>query len=141
MKLVVIMPALNESQSIAGVIDRIPRAMDGLDAIEVLVVDDGSKDDTVRCASEAGARVVSHHANLGVGAALGTGMDAALRLGADIIVNMDSDGQFNPEDIPALIEPILKDGYGFVTCSRFGKREYVPKMPTVSYTHLRAHET
>jgi glycosyltransferase involved in cell wall biosynthesis len=133
MKLVVIIPALNEAKTVGGVIRRIPREIEGIAETDVLVVDDGSEDDTVRCAREAGARVVSHHENLGVGVALGTGLDAALRMGADIMVNMDADGQFNPDDIPALIGPILKEGYGFVTCTRFGRREYIPRMPLLKY--------
>jgi glycosyltransferase involved in cell wall biosynthesis len=79
-------------------------------------------------ARAAGAQVVSHHSNLGVGVALATGMDAALRRGADILVNMDGDGQFSPEDIPALIEPVQKRGYGFATCTRFARPEFVPEM-------------
>ena len=52
-------------------------------------------------------------------------------MGADIIVNMDADGQFNPEDIPKLIAPILDGGYGFSTCSRFGNTDFVPEMPSL----------
>ncbi len=91
MKLVVIIPALNEERTIGPVIRRIPRAMEGIDAVEVIVVDDGSSDRTTDAAGEAGARVISHQSNLGVGVALATGMDAALRGGADIIVNMSND--------------------------------------------------
>lgn len=133
MKLVVIIPALNEEKTLARVIQRIPHRIDGVRSTDVVVVDDGSDDNTVPCAYEAGARVVRHHVNLGVGAALATGMDAALRLGADVIVNMDGDGQFNPEDIPALIAPIINDGYGFVTCTRFARVDLIPRMPLMKY--------
>jgi glycosyltransferase involved in cell wall biosynthesis len=133
MKLVVIIPALNEDRTLPEVIGRIPRGIEGIAETEVVVVDDGSEDDTVGGALKAGARVVSHHANLGVGVALNTGMEAALRLGADVIVNMDGDGQFNPEDIPELIAPILKEDYGFVTCTRFKTREVLPRMPRMKY--------
>ena len=129
MKLVVIMPALNEEATVAEVVARIPRRIPGLDAVEVIVVDDGSTDRTAELARAAGAEVVCHRVNRGVGAAFASGLDAALRRGAHVIVNMDSDGQFNPDDIPELIRPILEGGYGFVTCTRFGKPEFVPRMP------------
>ena len=131
MKLVVIMPALNEEATIASVIERIPRSIDGVDQVEVVVVDDGSTDKTVELSRQAGAHVVSHSENMGVGKAFATGIDAALKLGADIIVNMDSDGQFSPEDIPTLVRPILENGYGFVTCTRFGNPDYMPEMPGI----------
>ena len=72
---------------------------------------------------------MSHPVNRGVGAAFASGLDAALRRGADVVVNIDADGQFDPEGIPELIRPILKGGYGFVTCTRFGRKDYVPEMP------------
>jgi len=131
-KLVVIIPALNEEKTIGEVIRRIPRNIEGIAVTEVIVIDDGSTDGTVEQARAAGAQVVSHHDNLGVGVAVATGMDAALRRGADIIVNMDADGQFSPEDIPALIEPIRKRGYGFATCTRFARPELVPEMRWVN---------
>jgi glycosyltransferase involved in cell wall biosynthesis len=125
---VVFIPAWNEEQNLPAVLDELKRELPGAD---VLVVDDGSTDATARLARQAGAHVVSHPENRGVGAAFATGIDAALKLGADVIVNMDSDGQFNPADIPALVRPILDDGYGFVTCTRFGNPEYVPQMPRI----------
>jgi glycosyltransferase involved in cell wall biosynthesis len=129
--LVVIMPALNEEATIASVIERIPRTIEGVAQVEVVVIDDGSTDRTVELSCQAGAHVVSHPQNMGVGKAFASGIDAALKLGADIIVNMDSDGQFDPEDIPILIRPILEDGYGFVTCTRFGNSEFIPEMPRI----------
>jgi len=131
MKLVVIIPALNEQATIADVIDRIPREIAGVERVDVIVINDGSTDDTKQAAIDAGAAVVSHRYNRGVGAAFRTGIGAALEAGADIVVNMDGDGQFNPADIPALIEPILAERAGMVTCSRFGKAEYVPEMPGI----------
>lgn len=131
MRLAVVIPAFNEEATIRQVIDRIPRHLDGIASVEVLVVDDGSTDCTVELSRQAGAHVVSHGTNRGVGAAFATGIDAALRRGADVIVNMDGDGQFAPEDVPALIAPILEGRAGFVTCTRFAKAEYVPRMPRV----------
>jgi glycosyltransferase involved in cell wall biosynthesis len=131
MKLVVIIPALNEAGTIASVIGRIPTRIDGIESTEVIVVDDGSSDETAERARQAGASVVSHTANRGVGVAFATGVDAALRRGADIIVNIDGDGQFDAADIPALIRPVLSGGYGFATCTRFGLPDYQPQMPAV----------
>jgi glycosyltransferase involved in cell wall biosynthesis len=131
MHLVIIIPALNEEKTIEDVIARIPRDIAGIGQMSVVVVDDGSTDRTAELALAAGAEVVSHRNNRGVGVAFATGIDVALRLGADIIVNMDGDGQFSPEDIPALLRPILTDSYGFVTCTRFGLPDYVPRMPRI----------
>lgn len=130
-RLVVVLPALNEARTIQSVLGRIPLEIRGVAAVEKIVVDDGSTDDTSVLAREAGAAVVRHAVNRGVGAAFATGIEAALAGGADIIVTMDSDGQFRPEDIPALIRPILDEGYGFVTCTRFGRPELVPDMPGI----------
>ena len=132
MKLVVTIPAYNEEETVARVVTEIPRAIEGVDQVEVLVIDDGSSDGTVQQAKEAGAdRVVSHTAKNGVGAAFSTGKDFALRMGADIIVTMDADGQFDPNDIPRLIEPILQGQADFVTGSRFLDRSLKPKMPWI----------
>jgi len=129
MKLVVIMPALNEEKTIGDVIAGIPSKMDGVDDIEVIVVDDGSSDGTKLIAESAGAFVVSHSTNKGVGAAFHTGIKAALMRGADVIVNMDADGQFNPKDIPVLAKPILEREVDFVTASRFKEPSMIPQMP------------
>ena len=131
MKLVVIIPCLNEERTIADVIAAIPPERDMVDEIETIVVDDGSIDGTAECARSAGARVVSHPVNMGVGAAFQTGITCALRAGADVVVNMDGDGQFNPADIPQLLAPILKDEADFVTASRFLDPELEPDMPRV----------
>ncbi len=130
-KLVVIIPALNEEQTIAHVIQKVPRQITQTRDIEILVVDDGSTDQTTAYAQNAGALVVRHGHNLGVGAAFQTGIREALRLGADIIVNMDADGQFNPQDIPALIQPIQSGQASFVTATRFARPELIPEMPAI----------
>jgi glycosyltransferase involved in cell wall biosynthesis len=129
--LVVMMPALNEAKTIGDVIERIPRNIDGVGRVKVIVVNDGSIDDTERIALDCGAIVVRHAERLGLGRSFADGMDRALREGADIIVNIDSDGQFDPENIVELIAPILQDRADFVTCTRFACREWIPEMPTV----------
>jgi glycosyltransferase involved in cell wall biosynthesis len=75
--------------------------------------------------------VIGHRRNLGVGAAFHTGIAAALDAGADVIVNIDADGQFDPADIPALIAPILTGQADMTTCTRFARPDYVPEMPPV----------
>jgi glycosyltransferase involved in cell wall biosynthesis len=131
MKLAIIIPALNEGATIGDVVRRSPRDIPGVDAVEVIVIDDGSTDDTAEAARLAGADVISHSRNEGVGAAFATGVRAALERQVDLVVNMDGDGQFQPEDIPRLIRPILEEGAGFVTCSRFADPNYVPQMPRI----------
>jgi glycosyltransferase involved in cell wall biosynthesis len=130
-KLLVIMPALNEAATISAVIARVPRQIPGIDQVDVLVVDDGSTDDTVKLAREAGASVISHGKNRGVGSAMQTGLDAAIRRGVDYAVNVDSDGQFAPEDMLKLLEPLIAGKADFATASRFKDRTLVPGMPRV----------
>jgi len=137
MKLTVMIPAYNEAKTIAGVVRSIPRNLEGIADVSVLVVNDGSADDTVAEATEAGATVVSHHANKGLGAAFQTGLNHALAHRADILVNIDADGQFDSNDIPRLIAPILADEADFVSANRFktenGKIHRPPNMPGVKF--------
>jgi glycosyltransferase involved in cell wall biosynthesis len=130
MKLAVIIFAYNEERSIGGVLHRIPALIDGVDATEVIVVDDGSTDRTRAIALERGAQVVSHPKNNGLGAAFATGIDAALRTGADIIVSLDADGQHPPEAISHLIAPLLEGSADFATGTRFADPSLMPEMPT-----------
>ena len=108
MKLIVQIPVLNEADTIAEVIEDIPRQIAGVDSVEVLIVDDGCTDDTVAVALAHRADfVVRHTGRKGLARAFQTGNDAALRLGADIIVNTDGDHQYPGSAIPRLIAPIL----------------------------------
>lgn len=108
MTLGLIIPAFNESKTIRSVILGLPKKLPGVDKIIPLVINDGSFDSTAKKAKTAGALVVSHRLNLGVGAATSTGFEAARRLGVDLAVTMDADGQHNPNDLNALLKPILK---------------------------------
>ena len=91
MKLVAMIPAYNEKKTIASVIEDIPRQIEGIASVEVLVIDDGSTDSTLEQARKAGAdKVISHRTNLGLGIAFKDGLDSALKMGADIIVNLDA---------------------------------------------------
>jgi glycosyltransferase involved in cell wall biosynthesis len=130
-RLLVILPALNEAATIEPVLGRVPRNIPGIDSVEILVVDDGSSDATVALALAAGASVISHGKNRGVGAAMQTGLDEAVRRRVDFAVNVDSDGQFAPEDIPKLLEPLIAGKTDFATASRFIDSALVPVMPAV----------
>jgi glycosyltransferase involved in cell wall biosynthesis len=108
LKLIVQIPCFNEEETVAEAVAAIPRSVPGVDRVEVLIVDDGSTDLTVERARAAGAdHVVRHLSNRGLAAAFRTGIDACLALGADVIVNTDADNQYEAEDIPALVEPIV----------------------------------
>ncbi len=125
---VVLIPALDEERTVGEVIARVPAEVQGIPT-SVVVVNDGSTDGTVETARKAGAEVVNHPRQLGVGAAFRTGLARALARGASVIVSIDADGQFNPEDIPKLVEPIIDGRAEMVTASRFVKPELVPEMP------------
>lgn len=129
--LCVMMPALNEEATVADVISRVPRNIEGISKVIVLVVDDGSTDGTRAVSLEAGAKVESHASNRGLGVAFRTGVAAALEMGADYVVNMDSDGQFNPEDIPKLLAPLMEGHADCVTASRFSDKALIPEMSGV----------
>lgn len=108
MKLIVQIPVLDEADSIADVLNDIPRSIEGIDGVEVLIIDDGCTDDTVAVALAHGANhVVRHTSRKGLATAYQTGIDTGLRLGADIIVNIDGDHQYPGGEIPRLVAPIL----------------------------------
>jgi glycosyltransferase involved in cell wall biosynthesis len=108
-KLVIQIPCWNEAECLADTIAALPRHVDGIDVIELLVIDDGSSDDTVRVASEHGAHhIVRLSQHRGLADAFAAGIDASLRLGADIIVNTDADHQYPGAEIPRLVAPILE---------------------------------
>ena len=108
MKLIVQIPVYNESDTIEEVITHIPRHIPGISCVEVLIIDDGCTDDTIERATLSGANHIVHHTSRkGLAMAYQTGIDAALRLGADIIVNTDGDHQYPGSTIPQLIEPIV----------------------------------
>jgi hypothetical protein len=111
-----IIPAFNEEDRISEVLRRVAETELGL---EIVVVDDGSRDRTAQLARHAGVRVIQHPFNMGYGAALQTGYKYAHRSGASLVVQMDADGQHDPRDIPTLAEPIEAGMADLVVGSRF----------------------
>ena len=131
MKMVVLVPAFNEEKNIENTIRSIPKKIFGIDEVKVLVVDDGSTDKTMDKAMNGGAyRVVSHTTNTGVGAAFMTGVRNAISMNADILVAVDADSQFDSNQIPELISPILNNQADVVIGSRFkeGKPKNIPRI-------------
>jgi glycosyltransferase involved in cell wall biosynthesis len=109
MKLMVQIPCLNEEATLPSTLKDIPEAIDGIDEIEIVVIDDGSVDRTSEVARACGVdHVIRFAGNRGLGHAFSTGIDFCLREGADIIVNTDGDNQYNGADIALLVEPILE---------------------------------
>ena len=107
-KLIIQIPCLNEAETLPATLADLPAAIDGIDVIETLVVDDGSRDGTAAIARACGAtHVVRLRRNKGLAAAFSAGIDAALALGADFIVNTDADNQYAGADIPKLLAPLL----------------------------------
>lgn len=109
MKLIIQIPCLNEEDTLAGTVADIPREFEGIDEVQILVINDGSSDRTVEVAREAGADyIVEFPRNRGLGYAFRAGFDACLKAGADIIVNTDGDNQYAGWDIAKLVKPVVE---------------------------------
>jgi len=118
----VLLPAFNESKNIARVVAEVRDVRVEGHQIVTLVVDDGSKDNTAALAAQAGATVLSHPRNRGVGAAFRTGRNWALEQGFDILIHMDSDGQVQAHEIPLLLQPVSDGVADLALGSRFLRR-------------------
>lgn len=130
-RLLIAIPCLNEAATIAGMINDIPKKIDRIDQVDVLVVDDGSIDETGNIAAASGALVIRHFRNLGVGAAFQTAINHAVETGYDLMVNIDGDRQFDPGDIEKLTAPVISGAADMVTASRFVDAAFTPNMPKV----------
>jgi glycosyltransferase involved in cell wall biosynthesis len=131
LRLLVAIPCLNEAATVGQVIKDIPRSMHGVNEVDVLVVDDGSIDNTSLEAQAAGAVVLRHPRNLGVGSAFLSAVNYAVEHSYDLMANIDGDNQFNPQDIPKLVYPIVAGEADMVTASRFVDSTFTPAMPKV----------
>lgn len=124
--IVAVIPAYNEASRVTDVVKHALAHVQ-----RVIVVDDGSTDATGDVARAAGALIIRHPQNSGAGAATMTGLEAARRLGAEIVVTLDADGQHDPQDIPAMLDPVLKGNADFVFANRFGQRNNIPMIRRV----------
>jgi glycosyltransferase involved in cell wall biosynthesis len=119
MKLIIQIPCFNEAESLPATLAALPRSLPGFAKVEWLVIDDGSTDRTVEVARAYGVdHIVRHSTNRGLARTFMTGLEAALKAGADVIVNTDADNQYDARDIPALVEPILSGSAQIVVGAR-----------------------
>lgn len=138
MKLFVVSICKDEAATIGQVLDKIPSKIKGVTSIEKLVIDDGSTDDTVKIAESHGAKVLSDGAHKKLALRFSETLELALSRGADILVNVDGDLQFDPAEIPKLIGPIVEGQADFVAADRFsdektGKDRRPKGMPLGKY--------
>lgn len=132
MRIAVVIPAFNEADTIGKVVRGVPRVIDDKHGVDVVVIDDGSTDDTSKLATKAGAEeVYSHVRNLGVAAGFISGIQKALNLGADIVCTIDADGQFSPRQVPDMVQPILSGDADAVVGTRFNV-EYTNRSVPIS---------
>jgi len=128
---------MNEEKTIAEVIKAVPKKIKGISSTEIIVIDDGSSDNTVKEAKKAGATVYSDGANKKLALRFKEAVDIALARGVDVMVNIDGDMQFNPADIPMMIQPIVEGNADFVAADRFtdkhGNKRRPENMPAGKY--------
>ena len=127
----VALPAFNEEATVGDVVGRIPDGGAMGVRLDILVIDDGSTDGTAEAARTAGAEVISHGRNLGLGESFRTALTRARDRGYGGMVTIDSDGQFDPAHIPLLLKPVLAGEADFVTASRFADPALTPEMPRI----------
>ena len=119
MKLIIQIPCWNEGETIGITLSALPRFVDGFDTVEWLVIDDGSEDGTSDVARQHGIdHIIRHKRHQGLARTFMSGLRECIRLSADVIVNTDADNQYNADDIPRLVAPILKGGADIVIGAR-----------------------
>lgn len=133
MKLIIYMPALNEGETIHDVIKTVPGEFQGISQVDILVINDGSADNTEEEAIRAGAEVINHKTNLGVGGAFQTAVRAALDKGADILCSIDADGQFDVNQIQEMINPIIEGHADFSIGNRFSQGKPSENMQDIKF--------
>ncbi|MHA6311918.1 MULTISPECIES: glycosyltransferase family 2 protein [unclassified Pantoea] len=110
MKLIIQIPCYNEAETLSIALTALPRHLEGFSKVEWLIIDDGSTDATCEVAQACGVdHIIKHTGNKGLAKAFITGIEACILLGADVIVNTDADNQYNADDIPALVAPVLSN--------------------------------
>lgn len=137
-ELLVAIPCLDEEASVAKVVAAVPRQVEGFDTVHVVVFDDGSSDRTATVAAAAGATVISHGSNRGLGLTFREAVALAISRGSACLVNIDGDGQFEAADIPLITAPISSGRAEMATASRFLDPALVPRMPAVKRWGNRA---
>ncbi|KKP92332.1 MAG: Glycosyl transferase family 2 [Parcubacteria group bacterium GW2011_GWA2_36_10] len=132
-KVLVLIPAYNEEENILKVLQAVPLKIADVTNVEILVIDDGSQDKTAKIVKDSKlASLISHPKNKGVGFVFQTGVEEAIKRKADILVTIDADGQFDPQEIILLIEAMVTGGHDVVLGSRFVDRSFIPvNMPKI----------
>ena len=132
MKLILFLPVYNEEENLEELLNKIPRSFVNIDDFSILAINDGSKDDSLKILEKHGIKIISNDQNIGLGNIFKQAIDYALKNQADILVTMDSDNQFDPNEIEKLIQPIIKNK----TEVSLGNRSFNKKpvnMPLIKY--------